>query len=113
MPEKKADVFLYQERMPLPDKKALPYATRFGTQVVLDDVLLAESYFMWSGTLLLDREKARDYGGAVGKLLHERGIRAYDFHQNQKYHNEPCMSARDSDVRALSEAFEEAVKKNL
>ncbi|MFA5856193.1 MAG: hypothetical protein WC867_02475 [Candidatus Pacearchaeota archaeon] len=113
MTYKQANIFLYQENIEPADKKIPSCETRFGVQLVLDDVLETESHFMWSGTLNLDREKARDYGQAVGRRMQEKGFHEYTLHLNEEYRGKECIPERHSDVWALIGAFEDSVKRNL
>lgn len=103
---KTAGIYFYEQHFP-------PVTRRFGVQCVLEGKIIGESNFLWSGDLNLDREKAKDYGRAIGEKLRENGIVSYNLHLNRKYKDETCIRARDSDVWALREQFEEAIKKEL
>lgn len=108
MEAKKADIYFYEERISA-DKNAV-FSNRFGMQFALDGLLLAESHFLWTGNLRLDRAKAKDYGEAIGEQLKKHNTLDYTLHLDRKYHGEPCIHQNESLISFLSHQFKEGIK---
>jgi hypothetical protein len=115
MADKQAEVYLFQHEAD-PNKVAeIPYPvqTRYQTQLVLEDKLIAESNWLNTGNLPVDRQRAREYGKAIGKELVERGVLKYALHLNERHEGLPCAHPSRSDVMYISSQFDEAIRAQL
>lgn len=107
MTGKKAEIFLYQERINPAEK--YNFVSSIGMQLVLDDVIEIESHFLPTG-LRLDRDRVRELGEEIGKRLYEEGITDYQLRICEKYNGEPCMDFHHSDIWALERTLDESIR---
>jgi hypothetical protein len=87
--------------------------TNYGVQLVLDGRLVNESNFLHTGYLFLDREKARQYGQAIGKKLSEKGIQKYYLQLNKKHKNLLCATGLENTVFYLLPEFKKGITEQL
>ncbi|MBU0597172.1 hypothetical protein KKA94_03360 [Patescibacteria group bacterium] len=115
MADRQAQVYLFQHEFDQSQATKLPYGfqTRFETQLVLEDELIAESNWLNSGNLPIERQKAKEYGEAIGKELVERSVLEYVLHLNERYDGLPCAHPSRSDVSFLSSEFDKAIRAQL